>query len=57
MTRPALLQVLPLMPTLEEALRERYEVDRLPPAGEERNAFLATHGPRFQGPFRRCGGR
>jgi hydroxypyruvate reductase len=49
MTRPALLQVLPLMPTLEEALRARYEVDRLPPAGPERTAFLAANGQRYEG--------
>jgi hydroxypyruvate reductase len=49
MTRPALLQVLPLMPTLEEALRARYEVDRLPPAGAERTAFLAANGQKYDG--------
>jgi hydroxypyruvate reductase len=47
MTRPALLQVLPLMPTLEEALRARYEVDRLPHVGPERAAFLAANGQRY----------
>jgi lactate dehydrogenase-like 2-hydroxyacid dehydrogenase len=47
--KPTLLQALPLMPTLERALAESYEVDRLPPPGPERAAFLAQHGARYEG--------
>jgi len=47
--KPALLQVLPLMPALETALAERYEVHRLPAAGTERDAFLTARGSEFEG--------
>jgi hydroxypyruvate reductase len=42
--RPVLLQALPLLPWLEQALAQRYTVHRLPPAGPEREAFLAARG-------------
>lgn len=45
--RPALLQALPLMPFLEQGLAERYDVQRLPPAGEARDAFLRERGAGF----------
>jgi lactate dehydrogenase-like 2-hydroxyacid dehydrogenase len=48
-TRPVLLQALSLLPSLEQALAERYEVHRLPPAGPEREAFLAARGSTFDG--------
>jgi hydroxypyruvate reductase len=41
--RPALLQTVSLLPALEQRLAERYDVHRLPAAGPERDAFLATH--------------
>lgn len=48
MKRPAVLQALPLMPWLEERLHAAYDVTRLPPAGPERQAFLAARGGEFE---------
>jgi hydroxypyruvate reductase len=47
--KPALLQVLPLLPALERGLAENYVVHKLPPAGPERDAFLAARGAEFDG--------
>jgi lactate dehydrogenase-like 2-hydroxyacid dehydrogenase len=47
--RPILLQALPLLPSLERQLAETYTVHRLPPAGAERDAFLAARGGEFDG--------
>ncbi|MBC5783859.1 2-hydroxyacid dehydrogenase [Ramlibacter sp. USB13] len=47
--RPVLLQVLPLLPALERGLAESYTVHRLPPAGTEREAFLAQRGKEIEG--------
>jgi hydroxypyruvate reductase len=47
--RPVLLQALPLLPSLERQLAETYTVHRLPPAGPERDAFLAARGGEFEG--------
>jgi lactate dehydrogenase-like 2-hydroxyacid dehydrogenase len=47
--RPVLLQALPLLPSLERQLAETYTVHRLPPAGAEREAFLAARGAEFDG--------
>jgi hydroxypyruvate reductase len=47
--RPILLQALPLLLTLERQLAETYTVHRLPPAGPERDAFLAARGGEFEG--------
>lgn len=47
--RPVLLQALSLMPALERGLAEHYTVHRLPPAGPERDAFLAARGGEFEG--------
>lgn len=47
--RPVLLQALPLLPALERQLAENYTVHRLPPAGPERDAFLAARGGEFEG--------
>src|SRR5262245_1290049 len=47
--RPILLQALPLLPSLERALAETYTVHKLPPAGPEREAFLAARGGEFDG--------
>lgn len=44
---PRILQALPLLPWLEEGLRQAYDVTRLPPAGAEREAFLTEHGGEF----------
>jgi lactate dehydrogenase-like 2-hydroxyacid dehydrogenase len=49
MSRPVLLQALALLPALERGLAERYTVHRLPPAGPERDAFLAARGGEFDG--------
>ncbi len=46
-TRPVVLQALPLLPSLERQLNETYTVHRLPPAGAERDAFLAARGGEF----------
>ena len=46
--RQALLAAAPLLPVLESALREEFDLTQLP-AGGERDAFLAQHGSRFQG--------
>jgi hydroxypyruvate reductase len=46
--RPALLQALPLLPSLERRLNERYTVHRLPAPGPERAAFLAERGAGFE---------
>jgi lactate dehydrogenase-like 2-hydroxyacid dehydrogenase len=48
-TRPVLLQALSLLPSLERHLVENYTVHRLPPAGAERDAFLAARGGEFDG--------
>ena len=48
-TRPVVLQALPLLPSLEKQLTEHYTVHRLPPAGPERDAFLAARGGDFEG--------
>ncbi len=45
--RPVVLQALPLLPSLERQLNETYTVHRLPPAGPEREAFLAARGGEF----------
>jgi hydroxypyruvate reductase len=47
--RPVLLQALPLLPSLEKQLNENYTVHLLPPAGAERDAFLAVRGGEFDG--------
>jgi lactate dehydrogenase-like 2-hydroxyacid dehydrogenase len=47
--RPVLLQALSLLPALEQRLAETYTVLRLPPAGAERDAFLAARGGEFDG--------
>ena len=47
--RPVLLQTIALMPALERRLAERYTVHKLPPAGAERTAFLASRGGEFDG--------
>ena len=47
--KPVLLQVLPLLPALERGLAENYTVHKLPPAGPEREAFLAARGGEFEG--------
>lgn len=47
--RPALLQALPLLPSLERRLADRFDVTRAPPRGPEREAFLKAHGGRFEG--------
>lgn len=46
-TRPVVLQALSLLPSLERQLNETYTVHRLPPAGAERDAFLAARGGEF----------
>jgi len=48
-SRPVLLQTVALLPWLERQLAERYTVHRLPPAGAERDAFLAARGAEFDG--------
>ena len=48
-SRPVLLQAIALLPTLERQLAETYTVHRLPPAGAERDAFLAARGGEFEG--------
>ena len=45
--RPVVLQALSLLPSLERQLNETYTVHRLPPAGAERDAFLAARGGEF----------
>ena len=47
--KPVLLQVLPLLPALERGLGENSTVHKLPPAGPEREAFLAARGGEFEG--------
>ncbi|HSV47663.1 MAG TPA: 2-hydroxyacid dehydrogenase [Ramlibacter sp.] len=47
--RPALLQTIALLPSLEQRLAQRYRVQRLPAAGPAREDFLATHGGTFDG--------
>ena len=47
--RPVLLQALPMLPSLERQLAENYVVHKLPPAGPERDAFLAARGGEFDG--------
>jgi len=47
--RPVLLQALSLLPSLEKQLAETYTAHRLPPAGPERDAFLAARGAEFDG--------
>lgn len=54
--RPVLLQALPLLPSLERQLAEHYTVHRLPPAGPERDAFLAAHGGTFDALVTSAGG-
>jgi len=44
-----LLQALRLLPALEKQLAELYDVHLLPPAGPEREAFLAARGGEFEG--------
>jgi len=46
-SRPVVLQALSLLPSLERQLDESYTVHRLPPAGAERDAFLAARGGEF----------
>ncbi|AMO24650.1 2-hydroxyacid dehydrogenase [Ramlibacter solisilvae] len=46
--RPALLQALPLAPALERRLADTYELHRLPPAGADREAFLAARGAQIE---------
>ncbi|NML43586.1 2-hydroxyacid dehydrogenase [Ramlibacter sp. G-1-2-2] len=46
--KPKLLQALALVPALERALAETYDVDKLPPPGAERQAWLAAHGARYE---------
>jgi lactate dehydrogenase-like 2-hydroxyacid dehydrogenase len=47
--RPVLLQTISRLPSLERQLAETYTVHRLPPAGAERDAFLAARGAEFDG--------
>jgi lactate dehydrogenase-like 2-hydroxyacid dehydrogenase len=47
--RPVLLQTIGLLPSLERQLAETYTIHRLPPAGPERQAFLAARGAEFDG--------
>ena len=47
--RPVLLQARPMLPSLERHLAENYTVHKLPPAGPERDAFLAARGGEFDG--------
>ena len=54
--RPAVLQTISLMPWLEERLRADYEVTLLPPAGPEREAFMATRGGEFEAGVTSAGG-
>jgi lactate dehydrogenase-like 2-hydroxyacid dehydrogenase len=46
--RPVVLQALSLLPSLEQQLAQTYTVHRLPPAGPERDAFLAARGGEFE---------
>jgi hydroxypyruvate reductase len=46
-SRPVVLQALSLLPSLERQLDESYTVHRLPPAGAERDAFLAARSGEF----------
>jgi lactate dehydrogenase-like 2-hydroxyacid dehydrogenase len=48
-SRPVLLQTISLLPSLEHQLAESYTVHRLPPAGPERDAFLAAHAGEIEG--------
>ncbi|HET8748226.1 MAG TPA: NAD(P)-dependent oxidoreductase, partial [Ramlibacter sp.] len=47
--RPVLLQALPLMPSLERQLAERYTVHRLPAPGPDREAYLRERGAGYDG--------
>ncbi|HVE54047.1 MAG TPA: NAD(P)-dependent oxidoreductase, partial [Ramlibacter sp.] len=47
--RPVLLQATALLPSLEQRLADQYTMHRLPPAGPERDAFLAARGSEFDG--------
>jgi lactate dehydrogenase-like 2-hydroxyacid dehydrogenase len=44
----AVLQVGPLMPTVQESIRKDYSAVRLPDAGTEREEFLQKHGASFE---------
>ncbi|MGN7250969.1 2-hydroxyacid dehydrogenase [Arthrobacter sp. SAFR-014] len=44
----AVLQVGPLMPTVQESIRKDYRAVRLPDAGTEQEAFLQEHGAAFE---------
>ncbi len=46
--RRRVLQTLPMLPWLEQRLRETYDITMLPPAGPEREAFLAARGAEFE---------
>jgi lactate dehydrogenase-like 2-hydroxyacid dehydrogenase len=45
--RPVVLQAIGLLPSLERRLAETYTVHKLPPAGAQRDAFLASQGAVF----------
>jgi hydroxypyruvate reductase len=47
--RPVLLQTVSVLPWLEQQLAQRYTIHRLPPAGAERDSFLAARGAEFEG--------
>lgn len=47
--RPVLLQTTSMTPFLDRHLEENYTIHRLPPAGGERDAFLAARGGEFDG--------
>ena len=49
--KPAVLQALPLLPALERGLAGNYTVHKLPPAGPEREAFLAARNGATLIPF------
>ena len=46
--RPVVLQAVKLTPFLDRNLEENYTVHHLPPAGAERDAFLAARGSEFE---------
>lgn len=54
--RTRILQALNLLPWLETRLNETYDVTLLPPAGAEREAFLAARGSEFEALVTSAGG-
>lgn len=47
--RPTLLQLVGLLPSLEQRLNATYDVHKAPPPGPARDAFLAENAARFTG--------